>query len=236
MGDGRIEIGHFEPGRFSLWPWNENERTKQKQQTNGNRAIWLVIERIQTRMAFGWWSERSRNRYFALTSYCNTIGQSNNAFSVSGLSTAHVFGDGNNSSDKKPQDQCLKCDHVLIWEESKKYILWKSLHTENNKANYGCSKNLSFGIKKNILKNSSKASKTKVKGGIHFILGIKTRWKAPMGSVKAIKVEVTNIENQQDQRGRFIYNELFFGIKQWKTRRTNRPTGQWWRVNLRDKW
>ena len=24
------------------WPWNGNARTKQKQQTNGNRAIWLV--------------------------------------------------------------------------------------------------------------------------------------------------------------------------------------------------
>ena len=84
-GDGRVEMVYFEPGRFSLWPWNENARTKQKQQTNGNRAIGLVIERIQTRMAFGWWSERSRNRYFALTSYCNATGQSNNAFSISGL-------------------------------------------------------------------------------------------------------------------------------------------------------
>ena len=25
-----------------VWHWNENARTKQKQQTNGNRAIWLV--------------------------------------------------------------------------------------------------------------------------------------------------------------------------------------------------
>ena len=25
-----------------VWPWNENARIKQKQQTNGNRAIWLV--------------------------------------------------------------------------------------------------------------------------------------------------------------------------------------------------
>ena len=24
------------------WPWNENRRTKEKQQTNGKRAIWLV--------------------------------------------------------------------------------------------------------------------------------------------------------------------------------------------------
>ena len=25
-----------------VWPWNENAQTKQKQQKNGNRAIWLV--------------------------------------------------------------------------------------------------------------------------------------------------------------------------------------------------
>ena len=25
-----------------VWPWNEKVRTKQKQQTNGNRGIWLV--------------------------------------------------------------------------------------------------------------------------------------------------------------------------------------------------
>ena len=25
-----------------VWPWNENARTKQKQQTSGDRAIWLV--------------------------------------------------------------------------------------------------------------------------------------------------------------------------------------------------
>ena len=51
-------------------------------------------------VAFGWLSERSAeknvmpknfleiNRYFALTSYCNTTGQSNNAFSVLGFSLA----------------------------------------------------------------------------------------------------------------------------------------------------
>ena len=86
-----------------------------------------------------------------------------------------------------------KCDHVIFWEESKRYILWKSLHTENDKANYGCSQNVSLGIK-NILKKSNKASKTKVKVGTHFILGIKTRWKAPMRTSKPIKVEVTNIQ------------------------------------------
>ena len=57
------------------------------------RFDWF-IERIQTRVAFGWISERSGekmsclknfveiNRYFALTSYCKTIGQSNNVLSI----------------------------------------------------------------------------------------------------------------------------------------------------------
>ena len=77
-----------------VWPWNENERTKQKKQTNGNRAIWLVY-RTDTNARGFWLVKRTLgwknfmpenfleiNRYFALTSYCNTIGQSNNAFSI----------------------------------------------------------------------------------------------------------------------------------------------------------
>ena len=40
-----------------VWPWNENARTKQKQQTNGNSLIDWFIERIQTHVAFGWLSE-----------------------------------------------------------------------------------------------------------------------------------------------------------------------------------
>ena len=62
-----------------VWPWNQNMQTKQKQQTNRNRPIWLVYQMIQTRMAFGWLSKRSgekklhaqelsRNQYFTLTS------------------------------------------------------------------------------------------------------------------------------------------------------------------------
>ena len=35
-----------------LWPWNGNARTKQKPQTNGNRAVWLVY---QTTNARGFW-------------------------------------------------------------------------------------------------------------------------------------------------------------------------------------
>ena len=36
-----------------VWPWNKNARTKQKQQTNGNRTIWLVY-RTDTN-ARGFW-------------------------------------------------------------------------------------------------------------------------------------------------------------------------------------
>ena len=66
--------------------WNENARTKQKQQTNGNRAISLVC-RTDTNARGLWLVKRTLrwknfmpenfleiNRYFALTSYCNTNG------------------------------------------------------------------------------------------------------------------------------------------------------------------
>ena len=79
------------------WPWNEDARTKQKQQTNENRAIWLVYRKDGNARGF-WLVKRTLrwknfmsknfldiNRYFALTSYCNTIGQSNNAFSILGV-------------------------------------------------------------------------------------------------------------------------------------------------------
>ena len=83
-----------------VWPWNENTRTKQKQQMNENRAIWLVY-RTDTNArsfwsvlrTFGWKNVMPENfveinRYLTLTSYCNTIGQSNNAFSILGFSLA----------------------------------------------------------------------------------------------------------------------------------------------------
>ena len=75
------------------------EQNRDNKGTEIERFDWF-IERIQTRVAFGWLSERSDektscpknfleiNRYFALTSYCNTIGQSNNAFSILGFSLA----------------------------------------------------------------------------------------------------------------------------------------------------
>ena len=80
-----------------VWPWNENARTKQKHQTNGNRAIWLVYRKDTNARGFwlvkrtlGWKNFMAEsfleiNGCFALTSYYNTIGQSNNAFSILGV-------------------------------------------------------------------------------------------------------------------------------------------------------
>ena len=79
-------------------------KTREQNRNNKRTEIELFdwfIERTQTRVAFGWISEHSGekknfmlenfleiNRYFALTSYWNTIGQSNNAFSILGFSLA----------------------------------------------------------------------------------------------------------------------------------------------------
>ena len=75
------------------------KQNRNNKRTKIERFDWS-IERIQTRVAFGWSTERSGektscpknfleiNRYFALTSYCNMIGQSNNSFSILGFSLA----------------------------------------------------------------------------------------------------------------------------------------------------
>ena len=41
-----------------VWPWNDNARTKQKQQTKGNRAIWLVC-RADTNVRGFWLVKRT---------------------------------------------------------------------------------------------------------------------------------------------------------------------------------
>ena len=71
------------------------EQNRNDKRTEIERFDWF-IERIQTHLAFGWLSERSGKQIscpknfleIALTSYCNTIGQSNNAFSILGFSLA----------------------------------------------------------------------------------------------------------------------------------------------------
>ena len=80
--------------RYFVHKGPSNARTKQKQQTNGNRAIWLAY-RTDTnargfwlvKPALGWKNFMPENfleinRYFALTLYCNSIGQSNKGFSM----------------------------------------------------------------------------------------------------------------------------------------------------------
>ena len=76
-----------------------HEQNRNNQWTEIERFDWF-IERIQTQVVFGWLSERSCEKTScprisrhqsircALTSYCNTIGQSNNAFSILGFSLA----------------------------------------------------------------------------------------------------------------------------------------------------
>ena len=78
-----------------------NARTKQKQQTNGNRAIWLIYRTDTNARGFKLVKRTIRwknalpenfleiNQYFALTPYCshcNTIGQLNNVFTILGIS------------------------------------------------------------------------------------------------------------------------------------------------------
>ena len=68
------------------------EQNRNNKRTEIERFDWC-IERIQTHLGFGWLSERSGKQTscpknfleIALTSYCNTIGQSNNAFSILGF-------------------------------------------------------------------------------------------------------------------------------------------------------
>ena len=85
-----------------VWPWNENARTKTEtdKRTEIEPFDWF-IERIYTNARGFWLVKRTLgwknvmpknfleiNRYFVLTSYCNTIGQSNNTFSILGFSLA----------------------------------------------------------------------------------------------------------------------------------------------------
>ena len=75
------------------------EQNRNNKRTEIEQYDWFV-EQIQTLVAFDWLGERSRekllmrenfleiSRYFALTSCCNTIGQSKDAFSILGFSLA----------------------------------------------------------------------------------------------------------------------------------------------------
>ena len=45
-----------------VWPWNENARTNRKNKRTEIQQFDWFIERIQTRVAFGWLSERSAEK------------------------------------------------------------------------------------------------------------------------------------------------------------------------------
>ena len=68
------------------------EQNRNNKRTEIERFDWCM-KRIQTHLGFGWLSERSGKQTscpknfleISLTSYCNTMGQSNNAFSILGF-------------------------------------------------------------------------------------------------------------------------------------------------------
>ena len=85
--------------RYSCNPeMKTRERNRNNKRTEIKQFDWF-IERIQMHLAFGWLSERSAEKTscpknfleIALTSYCHTIGQSNNAFSILGYSLTWRF-------------------------------------------------------------------------------------------------------------------------------------------------
>ena len=102
LNQSRVEVEPFSFVKaIFVRPWNENARTKQTQQTNGTRAVWLVY-RTDTNARGFWLVKRTLgwknfimpenfleiDRCFALTSYCNKTSQSSNAFSKLGFSSA----------------------------------------------------------------------------------------------------------------------------------------------------
>ena len=89
-----IRMAYIERFSYDL-EMKTREQNRNNKRTEIERFDWF-IERIQTHLAFGWLNERSAEKTscpknfpeIALTSYCNTIGQSNNAFSILGFSLA----------------------------------------------------------------------------------------------------------------------------------------------------
>ena len=87
---------YFSP--FSLERFSYDLEMKTREQNRNNKRTEIerfdwCMKRIQTHLGFGWLSERAGKQTscpknfleISLTSYCNTIGQSNNAFSILGF-------------------------------------------------------------------------------------------------------------------------------------------------------
>ena len=90
--------------RFSYDPEQKTRKQNKNNKRTEREQFDQLMGRIQTRVAFGWLSERSGEKTLCprtfqkstLTSYCKTISQSNNALSILGFSLAgkrrvHVF-------------------------------------------------------------------------------------------------------------------------------------------------
>ena len=65
-----------------IWPWNENAWTKQKQQTSGNRKIWLVYRTLR------WKNFMSENFLEINWNQFDVILEHDNVFSILGFSLA----------------------------------------------------------------------------------------------------------------------------------------------------
>ena len=97
-GPPGLQLFHIE--QFSYDLEMKTHKQNRKKQTNGNGAIWLVYQKDTNLHGFWlvkwmlWWKNSMLenfleiNQYFALTSNCNMIGQSNNPLSILGFSLA----------------------------------------------------------------------------------------------------------------------------------------------------
>ena len=93
-----------------LWPWNENARTKQKQQTNGNRAIWLVY-RTDTN-ARGFWLVKRINA--PVKKFHAREPSRNQSILRFDVILQHDW----------PIEQCLSSYKSFLWRENGESMFW----------------------------------------------------------------------------------------------------------------
>ena len=106
-----------------------------REQNRNNKRVETAIWLVQTRVAFGWLSRTlgwknfipenflEINRYFALTSSCNTIGQSNYAFSILGFLLGFLW--------RENEEAMLWSFHPLADKSNNEYLL-RSRSYENH--------------------------------------------------------------------------------------------------------
>ena len=151
------------------------EQNRNNKRTEIERFYWFT-ERIQTHLAFGWLSERSAEKTscpknfleIALTSYYNTIGQSNNAFSILGFfwreNEESMFFSFQPLADKTNNEHLPKPCFKDIRKSL--YKCKAFLHIcDNIKRVYALFKQLFFEIEVNIMSELLKPLLTKIRGG-----------------------------------------------------------------------